>query len=319
MLYDILFVIMGLGLLFAGGEGLVRGAVAIAERFGIPKLLIGLVIVGFGTSTPELLVSVKAALDGASEIALGNVVGSNIANILLIIGIAAAIAPVSGWDRGALREAFVATLVALGTLGLVQADMISQIHGTFMLIGLVAYLGFTYWLEMRGRTGQRTQKVEDIEDSVTMSRFKAMTFVIVGIAALVLGADLLVKGAVSIARVFGVTDAVIGLSLVAIGTSLPELATAVVAAIKRQSDVVLGNVIGSNIFNILAILGITVVIQPMEVAARFRDIDVPIMLGATLVLLALLFAARSIGRIFGLLMLSVYGVYMAFLFSTGAV
>jgi cation:H+ antiporter len=320
MLYDLLLVAAGLGLLFAGGEGLVRGAVAIAERFGISKLLIGLVIVGFGTSTPELLVSVNAALDGASEIALGNVVGSNIANILLIIGIAAAITPVSGWDRGALREAFIATLVAVATLGLVQAEVINQLHGSVMLLALVTYLFSTYWLEKRARHASLAERIIDSEErTVALRPWSAVAYVIAGIAALVFGADLLVQGAVSIARVYGVSDAVIGLSLVAIGTSLPELATAVVAALKRQSDVVLGNVIGSNIFNILAILGITVVIQPMEVAARFREIDVPIMLGATLLLLALLFAARSIGRIFGALMLFAYGSYMAFLFMNGAV
>lgn len=317
--YDLLLVAAGLALLFVGGEGLVRGAVAIAERFGISKLLIGLVIVGFGTSTPELLVSVNAALDGAPEIALGNVVGSNIANILLIIGIAAAITPVTGWDRGALREAFVATLVALATLALVQADVISRLHGTVMLTVLAAYLVSTYWLERRNRHSQTFEpEAEAFEDSPLPRPWQAPLFVVAGIAALVFGADLLVQGSVSIARAFGVSDAVIGLSLVAIGTSLPELATAVVAAIRRQSDVVLGNVIGSNIFNILAILGITVVIQPMDVAARFREIDAPIMVAASLLLLGLLFATRNIGRIWGVLMLTAYAGYMVFLFSTGA-
>lgn len=317
--YDLLLVAAGLALLFVGGEGLVRGAVAIAERFGISKLLIGLVIVGFGTSTPELLVSVNAALDGAPEIALGNVVGSNIANILLIIGIAAAITPVTGWDRGALREAFVATLVALATLALVQADVITRLHGTVMLTVLAAYLASAYWLERRNRQSQTfAPEVEAFEDSPMPRPWQAPLFVVAGIAALVFGADLLVQGSVSIARAFGVSDAVIGLSLVAIGTSLPELATAVVAAIRRQSDVVLGNVIGSNIFNILAILGITVVIQPMDVAARFREIDAPIMVAASLLLLGLLFATRNIGRIWGVLMLTAYAAYMVFLFSTGA-
>lgn len=317
--HDLLFVAAGLLLLFVGGEGLVRGAVAIAERFGISKLLIGLVIVGFGTSTPELLVSVNAALDGAPEIALGNVVGSNIANILLIIGIAAAIAPVSGWDRAALREAFVATLVALATLGLVQADVITRMHGAIMLTVLVAYLVSTYWLERRNRQSQTFAHEAEAFEGIPMTRpWQAPLFVVAGIAALVFGADLLVQGSVSIARAYGVSDAVIGLSLVAIGTSLPELATAVVAAIRRQSDVVLGNVIGSNIFNILAILGITVVIQPMDVAARFRGIDTPLMVAASVLLLGLLYATRSIGRTWGVFMLAAYAAYMVFLFSTGA-
>ena len=318
MLHDLLLVAAGLVLLFIGGEGLVRGAVAIAERFGISKLLIGLLIVGFGTSTPELLVSVNAALDGAPELALGNVVGSNIANILLVIGVAAAITPIISWDRTAVREALVSTLVALAVMGLVQGDVISRMQGITMLVVLAGYLFSTYWIEKRDRKAKSFQHEAEAFEDIPLGRpWQAPLFVIVGIAALVFGADLLVQGSVSIARAYGVSDAVIGLSLVAIGTSLPELATAVVAAIRRQSDVVLGNVIGSNIFNILAILGITVVIQPIDVSSRFREIDTPLMLGASLLLLGLLFATPSIGRIWGVMMLLAYAAYMVFLFLTG--
>jgi cation:H+ antiporter len=318
MLHDLLFVAAGLVLLFVGGEGLVRGSVAIAERLGISKLLIGLVIVGFGTSTPELLVSVNAALDGASEIALGNVVGSNIANILLIIGVAALIAPIMGWERTAVREALVATLVSLAAFVLVQGEIITRIEGIAMLMVLAGYLFSTYWLERRNRAARTFQhEAEAFEDIPLQRPWLAPVLALGGIAALVFGADLLVDGAVNIARTFGVPDAVIGLSLVAIGTSLPELATAIVGAIRRQSDVVLGNVIGSNIFNILAILGVTVVIQPIEVSARFRTIDTPVMLGAALLLLALLFATTKVGRLWGILMLFAYAAYMVFLFSSG--
>ncbi|WP_138923671.1 calcium/sodium antiporter [Sulfitobacter sp. BSw21498] len=318
MLHDLLLVAAGLVLLFVGGEGLVRGAVAIAERFGISKLLIGLLIVGFGTSTPEFLVSVNAALDGSPELALGNVVGSNIANILLIVGVAAVITPIIGWDRTAVREALVSTLVALAVVGLVQGDVISRMQGITMLVVLAGYLFSTYWIEKRDRKAKSFQHEAEAFEDIPMERpWQAPLFVLAGIAALVFGADFLVQGSVSIARAYGVSDAVIGLSLVAIGTSLPELATAVVAAIRRQSDVVLGNVIGSNIFNILAILGITVVIQPIGVNARFREIDTPLMLGASLLLLGLLFATRSIGRIWGVLMLLAYAAYMIFLFLTG--
>ncbi len=318
MLHDLLLVAAGLVLLFVGGEGLVQGAVAIAERFGISKLLIGLLIVGFGTSTPELLVSVNAALDGAPELALGNVVGSNIANILLIVGVAAVITPIIGWDRTAVRESLVSTLVALAVVGLVQGDVISRMQGITMLVVLAGYLFSTYWIEKRDRKAKSFQHEAEAFEDIPMGRsWQASLFVLAGIASLVFGADLLVQGSVSIARAYGVSDAVIGLSLVAIGTSLPELATAVVAAIRRQSDVVLGNVIGSNIFNILAILGITVVIQPIDVSARFREIDTPLMLGASLLLLGLLFATRSIGRIWGVLMLLAYAAYMVFLFLTG--
>ncbi|AWZ22330.1 K+-dependent Na+/Ca+ exchanger related-protein [Roseovarius sp. TM1035] len=320
MLHDLVLVAAGLVLLFVGGEALVRGAVAIAERMGVSKLLIGLVIVGFGTSTPELLVSVKAALDGASEIALGNVVGSNIANILLIFGLAAVIAPVMGWARTAVREALVATLVSLVAFALVQGAVISRMEGIAMLLVMVGYLVASYWLERRDRSAQTFQhEAEAFAGGGTARRWVPPLLALGGIVALVFGADLLVEGAVNIARVYGVPDAVIGLSLVAIGTSLPELATAIVAAIRRQSDVVLGNVIGSNIFNILAILGVTVVIQPIEVSARFRDVDTPVMLGVALLLLALLFATRRIGRGWGLVMLGLYAVYMVMLFTGGMV
>lgn len=318
MLHDLLLVAAGLVLLFVGGEGLVRGSVAIAERLGISKLLIGLVIVGFGTSTPELLVSVNAAIDGAPEIALGNVVGSNIANVLLIIGVAALITPVFGWERTAVREALVATLVSLAAFALVQGAVITRLQGIAMLVVLAGYLFSSYWLEKRDRMAKTFQHETEAFEDIPLSRpWVAPVLALGGIAALVFGADMLVEGAVNIARDYGVPDAVIGLSLVAIGTSLPELATAIVAAIRRQSDVVLGNVIGSNIFNILAILGVTVVIQPIEVSARFREIDTPVMLGASLLLLALLFASKKIGRGVGALMVAVYVAYLVFLFSNG--
>lgn len=188
-----------------------------------------------------------------------------------------------------------------------------------MLVVLAGYLFSSYWLEKRDREAKTFQhEAEEFEDIPLPRPWLAPVLAIGGIAALVFGADMLVEGAVNIARDFGVPDAVIGLSLVAIGTSLPELATAIVAAIRRHSDVVLGNVIGSNIFNILAILGVTVVIQPIEVSARFREIDTPVMLGAALLLLALLFATKSIGRLWGALMLAAYAAYMVFLFSNGA-
>ncbi|NDW59935.1 calcium/sodium antiporter [Yangia sp. PrR004] len=318
MTHDLLLVAAGLVLLFVGGEGLVRGSVALAEKFGISKLLIGLVIVGFGTSTPELLVSVNAALDGAPEIALGNVVGSNIANILLIVGVAALILPISGWQRTAVREALVATLVALVVVGLTQGEVINRVEGLAMLVVLAGYLASSVWLERRDREAKTFEhEAEEFEDIPLSRPWLPPVLALGGIGALVYGADLLVEGSVNIARSFGVPDAVIGLSLVAVGTSLPELATAIVAAVRKHTDVVLGNVIGSNIFNILAILGVTVVIQPIEVTARFREIDTPVMLGASVLLLALLFATTRISRLWGATMLVAYAAYIGFLFSSG--
>ena len=318
MLHDILLVVAGLILLFVGGEGLVRGSVTLAERLGISKLLIGLVIVGFGTSTPELLVSVKAALGGAPEIALGNAVGSNIANVLLIVGLASIITPILGWERSAVREALVAALVSLAALVLVQGEVITKLEGIAMLVALAGYLFASYWLEKKEPKAKTFQHAtEEFEDIPLPRPWLAPVLALGGIVALVFGADLLVEGGVNIARGFGVPDAVIGLSLVAIGTSLPELATAVVAAIRRHPDVVLGNVIGSNIFNILAILGVTAVIQPIAVSARFREIDTPVMLGVALLLLALLVVSKPIGRLWGFVLLALYAAYMVVLFSSG--
>lgn len=318
MLLDFGLIAAGLVLLFIGGESLVRGSVAIAERIGLSKLIIGLVIVGFGTSTPELLVSVNAALGGSPEIALGNVVGSNIANILLIVGVSALILPITGWKRTAVREALVAGLVALALFGLVQGQAITIIEGVALLGVLCVYLLASYWLERRETAANVfEQEAEEFEDIPIRRAWLAPILALGGIALLVFGADLLVDGAVSIARAFGVPEAVIGLSLVAVGTSLPELATAIVAAIRRHSDIVLGNVIGSNIFNVLAILGATAVIQPIDISERFRVIDTPIMLAASCVFILLLFATKTIGRLWAALMLLTYAGYMAFLFGNG--
>jgi len=315
---DIVYIVSGLVLLFVGGEGLVRGSVSVAERLGLSKLIIGLVIVGFGTSTPELLVSVNAAMDGVPEIALGNVIGSNIANVLLIVGIAIVILPITGWNRTAVRDGMVATLVGLGLFGLLYSEAIGRAEGIVLLVILAVYLSASYGLERRDKSSQVfDHEAEEFEDVPIRNGWLALLLVVGGIAILVFGADLLVKGAVSVARTFGVPDAVIGLSLVAVGTSLPELATAIVAALRRHSDVVLGNVIGSNIFNILAILGVTAVITPIEVSARFRELDALVMLAASVLLVVLLFAFKRIGRVWGGAMLAVYAAYMGYLFTSG--
>lgn len=316
MTSDVISVIAGLVLLFLGGEGLVRGAVAVAEKFGLSKLLIGLTIVAFGTSAPELLVAIDAALSDTPEIAIGNVVGSNIANVLLILGIAVVITPIAAWRRSAMRDAMFAAVVALALLGLVQGDLITRVQGIILLVVLFAYLAVSYWLERRQKNGgTHEEETAEFEDIAFRWPWLPPVLIIVGIGTLVWGADLLVNGAVSIAREVGVSDAVIGLSLVAIGTSLPELATAVVAAYRRHADVVLGNVIGSNIFNILAILGVTVLIKPIAVAERFRDIDTLVMVGAGILLALLLIFLKRIGRLAGLGMLLAYAAYMAVLFT----
>lgn len=318
MLLDAGLILAGFVLLFVGGEGLVRGSVAAAEKLGLSKLIIGLTVVAFGTSTPELIVSVNAALTGAPDIALGNVVGSNIANVLLILGLAVVIAPIRNWKRTVMRDAMVMTFAALGLFGLTYGAAIGRLEGLVLLGVLSAYLLASYWLERRDRSAtMHVHETEEFEGVATQSLWIAAGFVLAGILALAFGADLLVRGAVSLARSFGVSDAVIGLTLVALGTSLPELATAAVAAARRHSDVVLGNVIGSNIFNVLAILGLTAVVAPIPVGAQFRTFDAPVMLFVMILTVLLLFASERLGRRIGIVMLTAYTVYIAWQFAGG--
>lgn len=296
-----LMLALGLVALFAGGEFLVRGAVGIARRFGVPPLVIGLTIVGFGTSMPELLVSVQAALSGTPAIAVGNVVGSNLANILLILAVAAAIAPVVIRPEAMVRDFVAMVLATLAAWGLMWTGEIGRLAGLALVAALALYL----WISLRSGA-----EVEDLGDDAPPALWKSVLRVAAGLAALVLGAQLLVDSASAIARSFGVSEAVIGLTVVAVGTSLPELATSVVAAIRRHSEIAFGNVVGSNLFNLLGILGATAAIHPVPVDPRFVRVDMPILTAVTLGLVALAIAARGIGRLGGLAMLGGYATYV---------
>jgi len=301
---DYIYLLAGLVGLFLGGEALVRGSVGIAQRLAIPPLLIGLTVVGFGTSTPELLVSVDAALRGVPDIALGNVVGSNIANILLIVGVSALVWPIRvmrgtlGRDTGVMMvAAFV--LVPVFAMGLVNRPV-----GAALFIGLVAYL---VWAYRQSRLDPHP--VEEIA-GVPAKLVLSLLWVAGGLVALMLGARFLVDGAVSIARDFGLSEAFIGLTIVAIGTSLPELATSLIAALRKQSEIAIGNIVGSNIFNILGILGLTAVITPIPVAPRFLNFDLPILIAVSVILTGLLLLRPSIGRGVGLVFVLAYALYI---------
>jgi cation:H+ antiporter len=308
MLLDLVLLATGLGLLLLGGEWLVRGAVALAGRFGLPPLLIGLTVVGFGTSMPELLVSLQAARVGSPDIAVGNVVGSNIANILLILGVAAVISPVAARIPGLNRDLLMMTAVAVLTLALGWFGLVSRVFGFAMVAVLLVYLTTIYLLD-------RNNPQEDQDDAATdLPLWRTLLSLFGGLAGLFIGADLLVDTATKIARDFGISEAVIGLTIVAIGTSLPELATSVVAAFRKQSQVALGNVVGSNIFNILAILGITAIIIPVPIAAQISGFDIPLMLAVTVFIAALIFVRGRIDRIAGIAMLMAYGAYMVWLY-----
>lgn len=318
MLVDLFLVLVGLIFLFVGGEGLVSGSVAIAEKLNVSKLITGIVIVGAGTSMPELFVSVQAAKEGSPDIALGNVIGSNTSNLLLILGVTVLIMPITSWSRSALAGASVAALAAVALYALVHTNTITQTHGLALIAGVVAYFGISIWREYHGSASVApTMEAEIGPDGDHLSAGKAVVYVLGGMALLLFGADFLVEGSVSIARTFLVPEAVIGLSLVALGTSLPELAAAIVASVKKHSDVVVGNVIGSNILNILAIIGTTAVIHPIAVNPQFRIVDVPIMLAASLILVALLAFAKKISRGWGIAMLLAYVSYIVYLYHVG--
>ena len=307
MLIDTALVGLGLVLLFFGGDLLVRGAVALAARLCVPPLLIGLTIVGFGTSMPELLVSLNAAFAGLPDIAVGNVVGSNTANILLILGLALLVAPLPTRLPGLSRD-LVVMLASAGLLALVaMGGRVAGWHGLLFLALLAAYLVY-------GAIRGRAQGAEDADSGSSMALWQMLGFIAAGLAALVFGADFLVDGATSLARGMGISDAVIGLTVVAVGTSLPELATSVVAAFKRQPEIAVGNVVGSNIFNILGILGLTAAISPVPVAPQMAAFDIPVMVVVSLAIAVLLTVLRRVPQWAGLGLLAAYGWYCTVLF-----
>ena len=306
MMLDVVYLVFGLALLFAGGEALVRGAAAISVRLGVPPMIIGLTVVGFGTSMPELLVSVQAALKGSSDIAVGNVVGSNIANILLILGVAAIIFPIPTAISSVRRDLIVMLAVAALMFFLPMLGIVSRLTGGVMVAALIAYLIYA------AISCDRSEACEDTPQQGSMP--KNLAFVAVGLAALVFGADFLIDGATSIATVLGVSEAVIGLTIVAVGTSLPELAASAIAAFRRHSEIAIGNVIGSNIFNILGILGATAIIKPIAISPAIAAFDIPVMIGVSLALVLLMVFTQSLNRIVGSAFVASYVLYCSYLF-----
>jgi cation:H+ antiporter len=297
--------VLGLVGLFFGGEFLVRGAVGIARKLSVPPLVIGLTVVGFGTSTPELLVSVQAALAGAPAIAIGNVIGSNIANILLILGLTAIIMPVAMPIAETKRDFVVMISATLVLWAILIGGTVWLWQGLLLIAALAGYLFASF-------RGQTSPSDSDLPAS-TNSFLYSMLFVLAGLAALIVGAKFLVDSASEIARDFGVSEAVIGLSVVAVGTSLPELATSALAALRAQSQIAVGNILGSNIFNILGILGVTALVAPIPVDPRFAELDIMIALAAALAMLGFAVFPVRINRIGGGLLMTAYAGYMVLL------
>lgn len=304
MIVDLVFVLTGLVALVVGGEFLVRGAVAMSLRLGMPPLIVGLTVVAFGTSAPEMIVSVAAVLNGSPDMALGNVIGSNIANILLVLGLPALIAGIATRDAD-LRESW-GLMVASSVLLIVLACLgpIGWRQGLILLATLAAII----WRQIA--TARRGGAEQPGTGSETAAWPRILLWLAIGLIALPLGGQILVMGATDIARLFGISEAVIGLTLVAVGTSLPELATSVIAALRGRADLALGNVIGSNIFNILSILGITALVGTLPVPEQMLGRDLWIMLAAALLPAPFLFRRWPLSRPVGAGFLAGYGLYL---------
>ena len=314
-----LLLVLGVALLTVGGEALIRGALSAARRLGVSPLLSGLVIVGFGTSAPELVVSVDAALSDRPDIAIGNIVGSNIGNILLILGICALITPLPIKPLVLRRDAVtvVAASVLFLVLVLVGGSVLGKLDAAIFLTALVAYLAWAYRSERFYAAPSAELHIAEAEELTAMPNSILWTVitVIFGLLMLIGGSQVLLMGAVGIAEHLGISEAVIGLTLVAVGTSLPELTISVIAALRRHTDVAVGNVLGSNIFNLLGILGVSALLQPLPVHARILQFDQWVMLGASLLLLLFLYTRRRLSRLEGGVLLVGYGVYLGLSFT----
>lgn len=301
-----IYIIFGLILLVFGGDWLLKSAVGISLKLNISKALIGMTVVSFATSAPELIVSLKSAIDGFPDIALGNVVGSNIANIGLVLSIVAIIRPLKISESFIKKDWTQMIIVSVALyLVLFMSNDINRIEGVLMflfLIGLVVYV-------------IKTQKIEEptVDVIVHLSNFKIIGLLILGGLALYFGSDFLITGAVDLAESFGVSDRVIAVSIVAVGTSIPELAASVIAAIKKESAISIGNILGSNIFNILSVLGLTAIIHPIKmVDTRLFYFDIYWMLGFAFILLPLILIPKKgfIDRKAGVMMLCAYGIFI---------
>ena len=306
-------VVIGLVILLLAGDALVKGAVNLSLRIGIPALIVSLTVVAFGTSAPELLISIKAAMENVPGIALGNVVGSNTANVLLVLGIPALLAVMHTSECNTRKSYVIMLASSVLFIALAFRGVFDWTAGIVLLVVLAVILGDSMREALaHRRAGKDADDEEEPEGAdPDMPWWKIILYLVLGLVGLPLGADLLVDSAVEIATIFGVSDTVIGLTLVALGTSLPELATTVMAALRRQADVALGNVIGSNMFNLLAIIGVASLIAPIPVDPEFLRFDLWVMLGASLLIFPLVFLARDLTRIWGVVLSALYLGYIA--------
>ena len=318
MLLPIFAIIGGLLLLIWSADRFVDGAAATARHFGMPQLLIGIVIIGFGTSAPEMIVSAFSALNGNPGIALGNAYGSNITNIGLILGLTALVLPLAVNSQVLKQELPVLIFVTALSAFLIMDGDVLRLDAWILLGIFFIYMGWTIWTGLRNRDDSLVHDVkEELQEQEYMSLAKALMWVVIGLALLMGSSQLLVWGAVEIARYFGVSDLVVGLTIVAVGTSLPELASSIAAARKNEVDLAVGNIIGSNLFNTLAVVGLAGAIAPMQIEQEVFTRDMPVMSVLTVLLLVFGFGKKGqINRVKGLILLLAYIGYNFYLFKT---
>ena len=309
-----IFLVVGLVLLVVGADLLVKGAARLAGSFGIPALVIGLTVVAFGTSAPELAVSVKAAYAGQAELAIANVVGSNIFNVLFILGAAAMISPLIISRQLIRQDVPIMVLISVVALLMTLDGNISRLEAGILFAGLLSY---TWFLFRQGKAKGADTVDEEVEAMLKakVPAWQNLLLVIGGLTLLVLGARWLVESAVEIARAWGVNEAVIGLTIVAAGTSLPEVVTSIVATVRGERDIAVGNVVGSNIFNILCVLGLSGLVSPVPLLAgeQMAMVDIPVMVGVAVLCVPLFFIGSVLNRIEGLLFMLLYIAYTWYL------
>jgi len=305
---------LGLLILLLAGDALVKGAVNLSLRIGIPALIVSLTVVAFGTSAPELLISIKAVMDNVPGIALGNVVGSNTANILLVLGIPALLATMHTSECNTRKSFNHMIAASLLFIALAYRGVFDWVSSLILLAALAAMLYDAARDARAHKSADAASPAVDEEElegvDPDMPGWRIALFLVLGLVGLPLGASLLVDNATIIAKAFGVSDTVIGLTLVAIGTSLPELATTVMAALRRQADVALGNVIGSNMFNLLGIIGVAGLVGPIAVDPTFLQFDLWVMLAASLVLIPFVYLNQNINRVWGIALTALYAIYL---------
>jgi len=308
---DAVYIIGGLVVLLVAGDFLVRGAVALSLRLGISALVVSLTVVSFGTSAPELLISVQSALEGVPGIALGNVVGSNVANVLLVLGVPALLAAIDPKDCDTRRNYWMMIIGTIVFMALAWHGPLMPWHG-IILLGFLAIVLFDAIAMAQNDRAAAAAAVSDEGDldSVNMPYAQVSGYLVAGIVGLPIGAHMLIEGASNVALQMGISEAAIGLTLVAIGTSLPELATTVMASLRRQADVALGNVIGSNMFNLMAIMGVASFFGPLPVPDEFLSLDLWVMLAASLALIPMVYFGMVLTRFWGMVFLAAYCAYI---------